>query len=347
MKRLLIIILLTALFLIPGCFKVERNNPFDPGADNYKEQQITLIGDCYRGNSDMALPFVTIEFYQNGDYVTSTNSDNSGYYEISIPAGTYVIYAYKPGWKEYYHDITLTGDSSGYLEKNTTKFHDLNMVIEKYSFEDYPLDKTPEAPWEVYTNHSSTGVGGAISVETYGTVGMNVYLTDDEPPAGAYTNMTIQSFPDQANFDTALFATTTVVFPSTMQNNLCQIEFLGDFPTSGYDFKPIVTFELDDNYNLTYETSETSSPMTIKQLAPSERDVPLTFIVRIDSFDRQVAYLSVFNHHTEQYIMQGTQVDIFDVEPLDNVMGVDYFVTYFNTGSNVMSRLSVLDVSVF
>lgn len=150
MKRKYIAVLFILILFLGSCFKVERDNPYDPDSNlPYGEKYLTVEGYVFRGTSEEGLANVEINLEDHWAF-----TDSNGYYKIPAKPGTYTITAYKSGWLKESREIVVS-DS-----KNSSQHENFSLFIWNEYFDSYQTYNPPPAndPWssQIILNNGSS-----------------------------------------------------------------------------------------------------------------------------------------------------------------------------------------------
>lgn len=176
-KQLFFILITLSLIFLSGCFKVDRNNPFDPDSKlPSSEKYVKVKGHVYRGYSDEVLPNAEIRL---GNQWAVSNG--SGYYEISTLPGEQQLEISKDGWMtdSYSLNVPITPDY--------THREDLNLFIWFEDFDTYTVNATPPQnnPWS-YNISVTTGVFQHQVLDTAGERYLDTFIqTTGDPMSSA------------------------------------------------------------------------------------------------------------------------------------------------------------------
>ncbi|MDD3626743.1 MAG: carboxypeptidase-like regulatory domain-containing protein [bacterium] len=225
---IIILILVSGILLFSGCFKVERNNIFDPDSSDFDPSaiKVKVYGKVFRGWSNQTLDGVRVEI---GGQVSYT--DEHGNYEVYLNPGRYSLTAQKDGWINEHYNIDVKAKVN-----EVTQREDISMFI-WYEYWDYPISSTPPMPWQ-YQNWHSTSLAyaySAVGSEPDGTHTMELIVYDPND-GSAYSSVWLDQVTTPAA-DNVYNITLGVVFRSGTKAMYTDTGFeLSDFFNTGAFF---------------------------------------------------------------------------------------------------------------
>lgn len=196
-----ILLILLCLLFLSGCFKVERNNPYDPFSNNpnLPEGKYKLTGFTLRGNSP--IPLTNVEIKIDGQIV---NSDSTGEYSVYISKGSHQLSAYKYGWEPKVITVdteALAGASDLVLDIEmyifTDDFESYANITDFYNSHWTTVHNADSWNFELLTINDNQGVKETATDATEGLIQMEVsqpYPTEGNvKPVGCYLELVFGS----------------------------------------------------------------------------------------------------------------------------------------------------------
>lgn len=327
MRKLILFIIIIGALLLSGCFKVDRNNPYDPqnATPEPEGPEVELFGVTLKGKSYM--PLGNVEIQIDGKEVFS--DPTTGEYTIKVSQGVHELVANKSGWAVR----RMTIDTTRKAGPTPIQYQDIDMYIWGDDYESYTIiNDYFNSDWV----SDSSGNYSSFSLYTYNN-NQGIQMEFNDLNGGHCQSMIEYPYPTGAIKPTGVYF--KIIFGAGIVN--CRQGFFLFNSTLGGYFATV-----KEKNNILYYSTTIIMDTEIIDIT-GLKGIPLTFIFYIDPNDGTQGELYIFDENNNPvgganplYLSLTISTDIDEISAV-------YLITTEETTGTCIGDMTILEMGLY